>query len=352
MIPKQISHKVLSMGPDCVAPKGGIGMVLNTYSGIYEEFKFISTHREGNVLTKIWVFTKAICLLIPHLCGKEVEVVHIHGASKGSFVRKSILIMLSKAFGKKVIYHIHGGGFKDFTYRHRKCVPYILHKCDMIIALSDYWKSFFADEMHCCRVEIVPNIMEYPKENHHERDKGVFTLLFLGKICKEKGIFDLIEVISEHIDELEGKIKLFIAGIGETDRLQDVIHHLKLDETIKYMGWVSGPDKIELLNKSDAFVLPSYYEGVPISLLEAFSYHLPVISTNVGGIPEILTDGVNGIMVAPGDHEGLYQAIARLASSVQLREQMGKEAYKRCVPHLPENVETRLVGIYKQVFNQ
>ena len=351
MIPKSLSHKVLSLGPDCVDPKGGIGMVLHTYRGIYEEFRFITTHKEGSGIAKAAIFVRALFALLPALCRKDIRIVHVHGASKGSFVRKSIIILLSKCFGKKVVYHIHGGGFKAFTQRHRKAVMLVLRRCDVIVALSDYWKSYFSDELHCGKVEIVHNIMPYPHERHSNRDDSLCTLLFLGKLCKEKGIYDLLEMLSKHIDEFRGHIRLLVAGIGETDKLKETIALRGLDEIVEFHGWVSGRQKEELLNASDVFVLPSYFEGVPISLLEAFSYHLPAISTNVGGIPEILSGGENGYLIAPGNESELYESVKRLASSPALRQQMGQEAYKRCLPHLPENVEKKLTTIYLELLS-
>ena len=114
---------------------------------------------------------------------------------------------------------------------------------------------------------------------------------------------------------------------------------------------MSGTDKERLLNECDVYILPSYFEGVPISLLEAFSYHLPVISTNVGGIPEILTDGDNGMIISPGDKNALLQAIKVLASSSELREQMGKNAYQRSLSHLPQNVEKSLTNVYNELLS-
>ena len=351
MIDRSISRKVLSVGPDCREPKGGIGMVLSTYSSIYGEFRFVCTHKECGTLGKIWVFLTALCQLFPYLFDKGIRIVHVHGASKGSFVRKSIIILLSKAFGKKVIYHIHGGGFKDFTQKHSKIVPSILKRCDLIVALSEYWKRYFTEELHCRHVEIIPNIIDSPQEDHSCRDNKVCTFLFLGKICQEKGLFDLIEVISDHIHEFDGKIRLVIAGIGETDKLKSAISHPQLKDIIRYVGWVSGTDKERLLNECNVYILPSYFEGVPISLLEAFSYHLPVISTNVGGIPEILTDGDNGLMISPGDKNALLQAMTKLAASPELRDQMGKNAYQRSLSHLPQNVEKSLTNIYNELLS-
>ena len=346
MISATISEKVILIGPDYKTPKGGIGMVLKAYSSIYEVFLFITTHKECGALRKSLIFLKALLQLFPILVGKKIQVVHVHGASKGSFVRKSIVILLSKWSGKKVVYHIHGGGFKDFTKSHPKAVAYILKKCDTIVALSDSWKEFFCKEIGCKDVKVVPNIMEEPHEDHRLRDAHYTTLLFMGKICVEKGIFDLMDVIATHRDEYEGHIRLFIAGIGETERLLHIIKEYKLERIVSYKGWVSGQEKEQMLNMSDVYILPSYYEGVPISILEAFSYHLPVITTGVGGIPEILTDGANGLIVTPGDKIGLHNAIIRLTSSPTLRQKMGKVAYEKSLSHLPSNVETCLLSVY------
>ena len=82
-----------------------------------------------------------------------------------------------------------------------------------------------------------------------------------------------------------------------------------LDEMVKFVGWVSGDAKSKILSTTDILVLPSYYEGLPISVLEAMSYAMPVITTPVGGIPEVVTDGVEGTLFTPGDKASLTQTI-------------------------------------------
>ena len=346
MIPRPISRKILSVGPDCIDPKGGIGMVLKTYRTIFEDFRFITTHKECGGLMKLVVFVKALLQLFPLLLGNEIEIIHVHGASKGSFVRKAIIILLSKWSGKKVVYHIHGGGFKDFTKSHPKTVTYILKRCDTLVALSESWKDYFIQEIGCKDVKVVPNIMNVPHEDHRKRDPHLCTLLFLGKICDEKGIFDLMDIMEEHADDYKNHLRLLIAGIGDSERLTNFIKEKKLENIVSFKGWVSGQEKEDLLNISDIFILPSYYEGVPISILEAYSYHLPVIASGVGGIPEILADGIEGIIVPPGDKDKLHEAIAILANSPSLRLNMGESAYKRSLSHLPSNVEASLMNVY------
>ena len=191
--------------------------------------------------------------------------------------------------------------------------------------------------------------MDYPREDHSSRNVNLCTFLFLGKICDHKGIFDLLDVITDHFSSLDGKIKLIIAGMGETRRLENYIKDNKLGDIVEYVGWVDDEAKRQLLNESDVVILPSYYEGVPICILEGFSYHLPAISTYVGGVPEILEDGKNGLLIYPGDHKALYDAVKQMVDSPSVRLAMGDYAFQTSMAHLPSQVEENLIELYSQL---
>ena len=134
--------------------------------------------------------------------------------------------------------------------------------------------------------------------------------------------------------------------------LQSIINECGLSKIVRFEGWVSGDKKVELLNNTDVFILPSYTEGLPISILEAMSYRLPVISTPVGGIPEVVRDGENGFLIKPGDKDALHNAIVRLANDEELREKMGNISYSKVQPHLPEIVAKELEDIYKKLVKE
>ena len=181
----------------------------------------------------------------------------------------------------------------------KKVVRLTLKKCDCVIALSESWKNYFESEFfHPC-VEVVKNVIDSPQINKIKSSQ--FILLFLGRIGNRKGIFDLLEVLAKNRLFYEGKLQLFFGGDGEVEKAKEYIKQNKLENIAFYQGWISGKNKIELLNRADAYVLPSYNEGLPVSILESMSYHLPIISTNVGGIPEIVKDGVNGFIIEPGN---------------------------------------------------
>ena len=342
------AKNVLTIGTDYRVVHGGVAAVENVYSTFYKPFNHVTTVTETGQIKKLFV----LCYALPVFLGwmmfrPEIKIVHVHGASKASFWRKSIFIYIAKSFGKKVVYHMHGGGFEEFTKRHPFCVGKLVKKCDVIIALSEYWKNYFTNKLHCNNVVIVKNVIASPVVD--KKDRRDFSLLFLGLLGKNKGIYDLLACLNEHKDEFNGRIKLYVGGNGEVQKVVDMIDKYGLNNVVSFEGWVSGKDKIKLFNIADAYILPSYHEGLPISILEAMSYSLPIISTNVGGIPEILKDGENGFLITPGDKDAMYHAIHSLMNSREICGRMGEESKKKVQEHLPRYVENQLSELYENL---
>lgn len=345
-----LASQILFLGIDWKYPKGGVASVEKVYSTIFSPFHFVRTVVDGNSIQKIGIFIEAfIHFMFVMICCPEIKIVHIHGASYASFWRKRIFIYLSKLFRKKVVYHVHGAEFQSFATKHQKVVHLTLKKCDCVIALSESWKNYFESEFfHPC-VKVVKNVIESPQINKIKSSQ--FILLFLGRIGDRKGIFDLLEVLAKNRLLYEGKLQLIFGGDGEVEKAKEYIKQNKLDNIAFYQGWVSGKNKIELLNRADAYVLPSYNEGLPVSILESMSYHLPIISTNVGGIPEIVKDGVNGFIIEPGNKKGLKEAIDHLLFNRKLREKMGVASADMVKDHLPDSVKKQLENLYLKLLN-
>ena len=207
------------------------------------------------------------------------------------------------------------------------------------------WESFFKEKFPEVPVFVLENVIAPPEIIPAKKD-NMLHLLYLGLITKQKGTYDLLEVIRDNYTVFQGKMLLHIAGNGETERLTDLIDCYRINDCVKYEGWVNGSRKTELLNKCDVFVLPSYNEGLPLSILEAMSYHKPIISTPVGGIPSIVDHGVNGTLVTPGNYAEIENAIRSYIDNPQLINTQGEESAKRVSAFLPENVSNRLSAIY------
>lgn len=352
MIEKDTSKRVLTIGCQWKKPKGGIAVVLNSYSRIYLEFNIIVNSNGKNAIANLLQLLYSLVMTTAKLAFcRDIKIVHIHTASYNSFKRSALFISLAKYFKRKVVVHIHGGGFKEYYEKNTSFVHKNLLKCDTIIALTEYWKEYF-NGLGFGNVTIVPNIVDSPVRQEKKNNDGKVHILYLGLIAKAKGIYDLLDVINEHKTEFDGKITLHIGGNGETTTILNIIKEQGLSNIVKFEGWVSGDKKVELLNNADVFILPSYTEGLPISILEAMSYKLPVISTPVGGIPEVIKDGKNGFLFTPGDKDALYQAIGKLTTDKGLREEMGEKSYKKVQPHFPKSISLKLKNIYQEVLKQ
>ncbi len=346
MLSKELCNKILTIGCEYNPPKGGIAQVMFTYSQeVYSIFNCVTNSGAGGLFFKIWKFSRGLVkMTLMLLFNKKIKLVHIHTASYHSFERSSFFVFLAKWFCRKVVLHIHGGGFKDYYKTNPKTIKKVLQKADCIITLSETWKQFFTEELQLSNVVTVKNIIPKPHITKVEKD-GMLHLLFLGYIINQKGIFDLLEVIKDHKKEWEGKLILHVGGSHEVGRLLMYINDNGLERLIKYEGWVSGEKKIQLLNLSDALILPSYTEGLPISVLEALSYGKPVITTPVGGLPEVINKK-NGYLFLPGNRKAMSKIINSIIDNPSALSEKAEFARLSVECYFPSFVTESIETIY------
>jgi glycosyltransferase involved in cell wall biosynthesis len=161
-----------------------------------------------------------------------------------------------------------------------------------------------------------------------DNDHGRVEVLFLGLVGRRKGIYDLLEAFKEALNQVP-EIHLTVGGNGEVEKARLLADNLEINKNITFAGWVGGEQKEHLLKRASFYVLPSYNEGLPVSLLEAMSWNMPVISTRVGGIPELVDHGIDGFLIDAGDQKSLSESIALLARNEKLRQQMGDNARRK-----------------------
>ena len=344
MIKKDKSEYICFMGIDCAKPQGGIAQVLYIYKKyIFETFRFIPTTSKQNFVSRQIVAGVAYVKLLYHLLKHDIKAVHLHAASGKSFYRKRFYIDLCHWFGVKIVFHEHSGKFKEFAEKKRPFVRKILGKCDVIVALSNTWKEYI-HSIGFDNVVVIPNPIEPPKMNPLQRDDTALHLVFLGNIFEQKGIFDLLRAM----EGLSGVV-LHIGGKGDTARMQQEIRNFGLENSVVYHGFVSGEEKEKLFQTGDVYVLPSYSEGLPVSILEAMSYAMPVIASRIGGIPDIIDESKTGLLVTPGDIAALRAAIMDLLSDKEKRMAMGRNAEKESKKYFPQCIEKELKVLYEKL---
>lgn len=353
-IPIEICNRILLVGVNFKRNPGGMSSVIQYYEPYFERLRYVATYYYTGRISRVVFFFMAITkIFLLLLLDRKLKIVHIHSAADGSFVRASVVLRLCKVFRKKVILHCHASRFKDFysESEQKRKILNILNGADVLVVLSNSWKKWFksigVDEK---RIEILNNITAYPQLFEKRKQDSKLHLLFLGLLGERKGIFDVIKSLGEHKDKFCKALILKIGGNTHEGELMDVINKYGIGDFVKFEGWVSGEKKIELLNWADAYILPSYNEGLPIGILEAMSYGCAIIASPVGGIPEVVKDGINGIIVEPGNINEIVDAILRLLDQQELKK-MSDESKNIVTDYLPDSVIGELLTLYKSLLD-
>ena len=272
------------------------------------------TNKKRNILFRLIPALNRIIRSIYHILFSNIDVVMVFTSSSYSFLEKGLIIKIGNFFKKTTIIAPRSGFLIDEVKNNlnfKNKVKKILNQSSFIICQGTFWEDFFKNEFNISsdKLKVIPNWISVDSYySNKSKINSPLKILFLGWITKNKGIYDLISAVKEIKD------KDFILEIGgngdEFENLKIIIKKAQLNNKIKLLNWVYGEEKKQLLSQADIFVLPSYKEGMPNSLIEAMSSNTAVISTNVGGIPDLIKSGVNGILIEPGDVLALKNAIS------------------------------------------
>ena len=343
--------KVLMVGPDR-SVHGGISGVVNNYydAGITEkvDLNYIGTMVEGSRLRKLWQAVKAYIKFLKLL--PECPIVHVNVASDSSYYRKSLVIKAAKRAGRKIVIHQHGGDFETFyekeqNDRGRAKIRQVLGMGDVFLVLSPALEQFFKGILEPSKVILFPNAVPVPSDI--EKEYGKQKILFLGRLCKEKGLRELFSVLPQLHGQFP-QMRLLLGGIWEDEELRE--EAAKMKEYVTDLGWLQGKAKKDCLRISDLFVFPTYFEGQPVSVLEAMAYQCGIVATNVGGIPQMVEPGQTGLVIKPKDAEGLKSALEKLLSDPELCERLGKNARAKVQKEFSiEKSLQELIKIYQQL---
>lgn len=306
---------------------GGITSVIKAHEKGVQWCRYnclwIETHINKGFFSKILILIEGIIKYLFYL--SCADLVHIHLSEPTSAKRKKIFFDLAKLFRKKTIIHFHSFS-PDTTIcgPHSKLYHYLFTKADVVVVLSNYWKEKVNNAFDLgdkLRVIYNPCIVttinkSYPKEKY---------ILYAGTLNKRKGYADLISAFAKVVPK-HSEWYLVIAGNGEVNEAIDLSRNFGIEDKVKLLGWVDGESKDRAYKEASIFCLPSYAEGFPMAVLDAWAYGLPVITTPVGGIPDVAKDGENLLLFEPGDIDKLTRCLSRLMSDEKLRYKLSKES--------------------------
>lgn len=304
--------------------RGGITSVVKAHEQGPQWEKYhchwVETHRDGSKYRKILYFIKGLADFLFRLpC---YDLVHIHFSNGNSLKRKLIFARLAKLLKKKILIHFHAFD-PDTTLNGTLKTKYreLFEMADGIIVLSEWWKKEVQKQIANCSYKI--QVLYNPCE-HVVKDSNITPgnyILYAGTVNSRKGYDVLIRAFS-HIVVDHSDWKLVIAGNGEIEEGKKIAHDLGIIDKVSFLGWVQGDEKRKAFQEASIFCLPSYAEGFPMAVLDAWAYGLPVITTPVGGIPDIAKDGENMLLFNPGDIDELSRQLVRVIEDKVLRDKI------------------------------
>ncbi len=335
--------------------RGGVSSVVNGYyeAGLDKlcELTYLPTMEDGSRLKKLLV--ALIARLRFEKLVRKTDILHVHMSSDNSFYRKAVFIRRAHRADKKIVIHMHGSTFDLFykercTEEQKRKVREIFAMADKVIALSDNWKRFLAENI-CApeKIEVLYNAVKLP--DPYEKDYSQRKILFLGILGQRKGVYDLLEVLPEIIQRYPDT-HIYLGGDGEREKAARLCAQKGIAEHVAFLGWVRGREKEKLLRECSIYVLPSYHEGMPMSVLEAMAYGLAVVSTRVGGIPHLLLNGESGLLCKAGDTAALRALLCDLLEDEEKRERLGKAARSRIAESFDLKRNIRVIAdMYKEL---
>lgn len=288
------------------------------------------------------------------------DLAHITGLQIEGF----LLALACKLAGVKTVVAVHGSATDAIGISKLHNIIFkFLEKTTILMSKASFGVSDFVSSWDICKnaknycgtiynmVEICENVSQKP---YVRKELGIvesdIVVASTGRIIKDKGFDVLCEVIKQLKDYTN--IKFVIAGDGEYRK--DLLSEIKeygFENRVFLLGYRS--DVAAILKESDIFIICTKHETLCISLLEAASNYLPLIASNVGGIPEIIKNGENGFLVESGDIVGFKNAVLKLAENKELRNQMGEKARLKIDSLFNEiDIVDRLDKIYKLVIGE
>lgn len=348
--------RVLMVGPDR-SLKGGIVSVVEGYfeAGLEDRCSALCYQGTGagsSLLEKNISFARALLSYCRKIA--NYDVVHLHISAKGSFKRKSIMANIAKHAGKKVILHEHSGEFaRDFEAGddgYRQNIRRVFNSVDRVVVLSEEWHDYFAENVVSDpgNLTVLHNGVPIPPVNaspckHH-------NVLFMGRLDDRKSP-DILLRASKSLLLSNPDIRIIFGGDGELDRYRELACELGIADRCDFIGWVVGVEKDRLFRNAGIYCLPSKNEAMPMSVMEAMSYGVPVITTNVGGVPQLIQNGLDGLLMEVDDVEGLSRLLTELSSSPKMRSEIGFAGRKKIIDCFSvQSSIDNLVNIYQDLF--
>ncbi|MEO0232996.1 MAG: glycosyltransferase family 4 protein [candidate division WOR-3 bacterium] len=272
----------------------------------------------------------------------KIKAIHSHWIIPSGFVGA-----IFKKFFK--IIHISTAHAIDVytlekTFLGKIITTFIFKNCDYIVCVSNILKQklfnllidendkkYFDKKVLVKPMGVKLSLNSFTNELNKEKEKEHFNILFLGRFVEKKGIKYLIYAFQKVLEKYKN-VKLLLGGTGPLEEeIKFLVAKMNLKDSVKFLGWVPREELPKIMKEADFIVVPSIVtetgdtEGLPTVIIEAMGMGLPVIASDVGGIRDIIKDGVNGLLAVPGNVEDLSFKMMKIIENEELKKKLSKE---------------------------
>jgi len=339
--------RILMVGMHLTKTRGGITTLIAEIlkSTLKDDFEFVyieSQAEDFGRFAKLLLAFGAVFRFVFSCLRQRPKLVYVHLGSNASLYRESLFIYLAKLFGKKTVVHFHAGDIDNYypfqSRAGQKFIRTALRLSDGLIAVSRESARQLCDLTgSAANISVIANAIDTSVFDNRDAlaaaknksDDRTIRLLFVGAVGKLKGERDLIQALALlRRAKANLNIKVSFLGYG-AENLADFCKESDVYELVEHLGAVSLDERIGFYQKADIFVLPTYAEAMPMSVIEAMAAGLAIVATDVGGIPELIEDGADGILFSPGEVEALADIISLLLENENIRVNLGRKAQRK-----------------------
>lgn len=342
--------RVAQIGPAPDGP-GGMPAVMRAlmHSPLAERYRFetIATYRDNDPRRRLSLFARSLLTLVRWCAGRGPRIAHVHMAARGSMYRKAIVVVLAKTMRRPVILHIHAGSGDIDAFADRlgplriRLLRAAFAIADRVLTVSSSSAATLRSRFVDADVVVVPNAPPQVSPNPPRPEREQVEVLFLGGFANPvKGGAVLVEALPALLRRCP-QARVTLAGPGEAPGA--------LPTAARWAGWLDPEAKDRAFREADVFVMPSLSEGLPVALLEAMARGLPIVVSRVGGVPEVVGDEVDALLVEPGDPAALAARLAGLIEDPVRRRALGGAAVERVRRLADDDVYGRLDVIYDEL---
>lgn len=332
-------------------------IIENNPTSHYIHFELGKKDNEKGGIFRLFKIIKSVILWWIMLNKNKDAIIHYNfPLSKASILRDPIFILIALLKKKRLIIHIHGGIFLT-----KETIPFYIKiilkrifslNCPFIV-LSQKEKELIKNRFNCNNINILPNCVDLHEAQNYKKEKNLNTPLiigYLGRIAESKGI----GVLLQSCELLKKKNIPFILKFAGKEEVEgQYLNNFRevLGKNFIYEGIVAGERKNQFIKSLDIFILPSFFEGLPMSLLECMSFGVVPVTTNVGSISEIIENNINGIFIEVKDSNSICEKIIYLNKNRELMQSLSTAAQKSIFKNFsPSNYINQLNNIYKSLY--